>query len=48
MSDGALTRVVGALVEANGLGGVALHELVRVGHRQLLAEVLRAVRTVAP
>ena len=38
---GRLTRVVGALAEAAGLSGVALNELVRVGDRQLLAEVLR-------
>jgi len=38
---GRITRVVGALVEASGLTGVALNELVRVGERQLLAEVLR-------
>lgn len=41
MSAGTLTRVVGALADASGLGGVALHELVRVGHRRLLGEVLR-------
>lgn len=38
---GRVTRVVGALAEASGLAGVALNELVRVGDRQLLAEVLR-------
>lgn len=41
MTSGTLTRVVGALAEATGLRGVALNELVRVGERQLLAEVLR-------
>jgi V/A-type H+-transporting ATPase subunit A len=41
MNAGTLTRVVGALAEATGLGAVALHELVRVGHRRLLGEVLR-------
>jgi V/A-type H+-transporting ATPase subunit A len=41
MTTGTLTRVVGALAEATGLAGVALHELVRVGHRRLLGEVLR-------
>ncbi len=41
MSRGTLTRVVGALAEAAGLHGVSLNELVRVGHRQLLGEVLR-------
>jgi V/A-type H+-transporting ATPase subunit A len=38
---GRVTRVVGALVEARGVAGVALNELMRVGQRQLLAEVLR-------
>jgi V/A-type H+-transporting ATPase subunit A len=33
--------VVGALGEVRGLPGIALNELVRVGNRQLLAEVLR-------
>jgi V/A-type H+-transporting ATPase subunit A len=33
--------VVGALAEASGLGGVGLNELVRVGDRRLLGEVLR-------
>ena len=41
MTAGRLTRVVGALAEADGLAGVALNELVRVGNRQLVAEVLR-------
>lgn len=41
MTTGTLTRVVGALAEATGLRGIALHELVRVGHRRLLGEVLR-------
>ena len=38
---GRVTRAVGALVEADGLTGVAMNELVRVGARKLLAEVLR-------
>jgi len=42
-----VTRVVGALAEATGLGNVALNELVRVGDRQLLAEVLRVSGDVA-
>ena len=46
-ATGRITRVVGALVEASGLGGVALNELVRVGQRQLLAEVLRVSRETA-
>jgi V/A-type H+-transporting ATPase subunit A len=33
--------VVGALGEVKGLSGIALNELVRVGNRQVLAEVLR-------
>jgi V/A-type H+-transporting ATPase subunit A len=41
MTAGRLTRVVGALAEASGLAGVALNELVRVGTRQLVGEVLR-------
>ena len=47
MRTGTLTRVVGALAEVSGLGGVALHELVRVGHRRLLGEVLRISRDTA-
>ncbi|MGE3887141.1 MAG: V-type ATP synthase subunit A [Vicinamibacterales bacterium] len=47
MTAGTLTRVVGALAEATGLGGVALHELVRVGHAALLGEVLRVSGDVA-
>jgi V/A-type H+-transporting ATPase subunit A len=46
MQAGRLTRVVGALAEATDLGGVALNELVRVGHRRLLAEVLRVTGDV--
>jgi V/A-type H+-transporting ATPase subunit A len=48
MTDaGRLTRVVGALAEASGLAGVALNELVRVGNRALMAEVLRVAGDVA-
>ena len=47
MTTGTLTRVVGALAEASGLAGVALNELVRVGTRQLLGEVLRVTGDVA-
>lgn len=36
-----LTRVVGALAEASGMRDAVLNELVRVGERGLLAEVLR-------
>jgi V/A-type H+-transporting ATPase subunit A len=38
---GRLIRVVGALAEASGLTGIGLNELVRVGERRLLGEVLR-------
>jgi V/A-type H+-transporting ATPase subunit A len=44
---GRVTRVVGALAEVSDVDGVALNELVRVGHRQLLAEVLRVTGDVA-
>ena len=47
MTAGTLTRVVGAMAEAAGLHGVALHELVRVGHGALLGEVLRVSGDVA-
>jgi|KBSSwiStaDraftv2_1062776.scaffolds.fasta_scaffold00356_32 V/A-type H+-transporting ATPase subunit A len=45
--QGRLVRVVGALAEAGGLTGVALNELVRVGQRKLLAEVLRVTGETA-
>ncbi|MEW5738936.1 MAG: V-type ATP synthase subunit A [Myxococcota bacterium] len=41
MTTGKLTRVVGALAEATGLRDAALNELVHVGEKGLLAEVLR-------
>ena len=44
---GRLTRIVGALAEADGLAGVALNELVRVGDRRLIAEVLRVAGDAA-
>ena len=47
MTTGRLTRVVGALAEASGLTGVALNELVRIGTRQLLGEVLRVTGDAA-
>jgi V/A-type H+/Na+-transporting ATPase subunit A len=47
MTGGSLTRIVGALAEATGLKGIALNELVRVGDRRLLAEVLRVSGEVA-
>ena len=46
-SAGILTRVVGSLGEAKGLRGIALNELVRVGNRHLLGEVLRVTEDVA-
>ena len=44
---GRVTRVVGALAEVSDVHGVALNELVRLGHRQLLAEVLRVTGDMA-
>jgi len=41
MSEARLVRVVGALAEAAPLGEAALYELVRVGRRGLLGEVIR-------
>jgi V/A-type H+-transporting ATPase subunit A len=40
-ATGRITRVVGALAEASGLLGIGLNELVRIGDRRLLGEVLR-------
>lgn len=42
-----LSRVVGALAEVTGLRGAALNELVHVGHRGLLGEVLRVTGDTA-
>ncbi|MDH4066062.1 MAG: V-type ATP synthase subunit A [Acidobacteriota bacterium] len=47
MTTGTLVRLVGTLADATGLDGVALHELVRVGHRRLMGEVLRVSAGVA-
>ncbi len=47
MSAARIVRVAGALVEARPMGGVGLFELVRVGHRGLLAEVVRVDRDTA-
>ena len=44
---GRVTRVVGALAEVEDLPGAALNEVVRVGSRQLLAEVLRVTGDAA-
>ena len=41
MSAAKLTRVVGSLAHASGMRDAVLNELVRVGDRNLLAEVLR-------
>jgi V/A-type H+-transporting ATPase subunit A len=46
-ANGRLTRVVGALAEAHGAGNARLNELVLVGARQLVAEVLRVNGDVA-
>ena len=41
MSDPVLTRVAGAIAEARPMGEASLYELVRVGERELLGEVIR-------
>jgi len=41
MTEGKLSRVVGALAEASGMPDVGLNDLVRVGESGLLGEVLR-------
>jgi V/A-type H+-transporting ATPase subunit A len=41
MSAGVITRVVGSLAQAEGMRDAVLAELVRVGEKRLLAEVLR-------
>ena len=41
MSDACVIRAAGALVEAAPLGQAALNEIVRVGPRQLLGEIIR-------
>ena len=46
-APGRVTRVVGAVAEASGLVDVGLNELVRVGDRELLAEVLRVTNDSA-
>lgn len=42
-----VVRAAGALVEAAPLGGVGLFEIVRVGHRRLLGEVIRVQGDIA-
>lgn len=41
MTTGRICRVTGSLVEASPLAGVGLHEVVHVGERRLLGEVIR-------
>jgi V/A-type H+-transporting ATPase subunit A len=41
VTEARITRVAGAIAEARPLGGVALYELVEVGARRLLGEVIR-------
>ena len=41
MTDARVVRAAGALVEAAPMPGAALYEIVRVGHRRLLGEVIR-------
>ena len=47
MSDARIIRVAGAIAEARPLGDVALYELVEVGERKLLGEVIRLEGEVA-
>ena len=47
MSEGRLIRVAGAIAEAMPLGEAALYELVEVGERRLLGEVIRLRGEVA-
>ncbi|MBW2542734.1 MAG: V-type ATP synthase subunit A, partial [Deltaproteobacteria bacterium] len=47
MSEPCITRVAGAIAEAQPLGGAALYELVEVGAKRLLGEVIRIEGDVA-
>ncbi|MFZ1863449.1 MAG: V-type ATP synthase subunit A [Polyangiales bacterium] len=47
MTDARITRIVGAIAEATPLGDAALYELVEVGERRLLGEVIRLRDDVA-
>ncbi len=47
MTDARIIRVAGAIAEASPLGNVALYELVKVGERKLLGEVIRLEGQVA-
>jgi V/A-type H+-transporting ATPase subunit A len=47
MTDARITRVAGAIAEAQPLGDAALYELVQVGERGLLGEVIRLQDDIA-
>ena len=47
MTDARIVRVAGAIAEAQPLGGAALYELVEVGDKRLLGEVIRIRGDVA-
>lgn len=47
MSEPRLIRIVGSLAEASPMPGASLYELVRVGERRLLGEVIRILGDVA-
>jgi len=47
MTEARIIRVVGAIAEAQPLGDVALYELVEVGERRLLGEVIRIQDDIA-
>jgi V/A-type H+-transporting ATPase subunit A len=47
MTTGQVVRVAGPVVEAEGLEGVCLHDVVRVGDDELLGEVVRLSRRSA-
>ena len=44
MTDARVIRAAGALVEVAPMPGAALYEIVRVGSRRLLGEVIRVER----
>ncbi|MGB5349318.1 MAG: hypothetical protein WBN10_06930, partial [Polyangiales bacterium] len=47
MTEARIIRVAGAIAEAQPLGDAALYELVEVGERRLLGEVIRIQDDVA-
>lgn len=47
MTDARITRIAGAIAEARPLGDAALYELVEVGEKRLLGEVIRLREDVA-